>query len=87
MSEQQQKPKATCRSSTSGPTQKSSRRSRPSYHQQPSEPSPRWMETVQQVKKAIREKVLESYHNGRAAGPATPRLSSGSRPRRQPARS
>jgi hypothetical protein len=26
--------------------------------------------TVAQVKKAIREKVLESYHNGQAAAPA-----------------
>jgi len=26
-------------------------------------------ETVEQVKKAIRQKVLESYHNGQKAGP------------------
>jgi hypothetical protein len=30
-------------------------------------------ETLDQVKKAIRTKVLESYHNGQAAGPAKPR--------------
>ena len=28
-----------------------------------------WEDAVSQVKKAIREKVLESYHNGQTAGP------------------
>lgn len=31
-----------------------------------------WEDAVVQVKKAIREKVLESYHNGQAAGPKRP---------------
>ena len=30
-------------------------------------------EAVEQIKKAIRTKVLESYRNGQAAGPAKPR--------------
>ena len=28
-----------------------------------------WMEAVERVKKAIRQKVLESYRNGQVAGP------------------
>ena len=28
-----------------------------------------WEKTTEAVKKRIREKVLESYHNGQAAGP------------------
>ena len=31
-----------------------------------------WEQTVQQVLKAIRDKVRESYHNGQAAGPRQP---------------
>ena len=31
-----------------------------------------WMEAVERVKKAIREKVLQSYRNGQAAGPRQP---------------
>lgn len=31
-----------------------------------------WEPAVAQVKKAIREKVRESYHNGQAAGPRPP---------------
>jgi len=42
--------------------------------------------TAESVKKAIREKVLQSYRNGQAAGPTMPRSSSGFKPRRQPAR-
>jgi hypothetical protein len=38
-------------------------------------------ETLDQVKKAIRTKVLESYHNGQAAGPAKPRSAFKPRPR------
>lgn len=38
-----------------------------------------WDKTVEQVKKAIREKTLESYKNGLAAKPAQPR--SGYKPR------
>lgn len=37
--------------------------------------------TCETVRKAIREKVLESYRNGQAAGPAKPRT--GYKPRRQ----
>jgi hypothetical protein len=33
------------------------------------EASPEWERTVEQVQKAIREKVLDSYRNGQAAGP------------------
>ena len=43
------------------------------YDLQPGESAQRWMATEQQIKKAIREKILESYHNGQAAGPAKPR--------------
>jgi hypothetical protein len=43
-------------------------------------------DTIARVKKAIRQKVLESYRNGQTAGPTAPRSSSGSKPRRQPAR-
>ena len=32
-----------------------------------------WASVEAQVKKAIRAKVLESYRNGQAAGPAKPR--------------
>jgi hypothetical protein len=32
-----------------------------------------WEPTVEQIKKAIRTKVLESYRNGQAAGPTKPR--------------
>ena len=39
--------------------------------------------TCEQVKKAIRAKVLESYRNGQAAGPAKPRSFP---PRRQQSR-
>jgi uncharacterized protein YgfB (UPF0149 family) len=39
-----------------------------------------WEKTVEQVMKAIRTKVLESYHNGQEAGPRKP--SSGFKPRR-----
>ena len=39
-----------------------------------------WEPAVEQVKKAIRTKVLESYRNGQAAGPTKPR---GFPPRRQ----
>ena len=31
-----------------------------------------WEKAVEQIKKAIRAKVLESYRNGQAAGPAKP---------------
>jgi hypothetical protein len=40
-----------------------------------------WEPTVEQVKRAIRTKVLESYHNGQAAGPAKPRGAFKPRPR------
>ena len=33
-----------------------------------------WEKAVEQIKKAIRAKVLESYRNGQAAGPAKPRI-------------
>jgi hypothetical protein len=33
------------------------------------DPDEKYEVTVGRVKKAIREKVLESYHNGQAAGP------------------
>jgi hypothetical protein len=33
---------------------------------------------ITQVKRAIRQKVLESYRNGQAAGPAKPRVGTGS---------
>jgi hypothetical protein len=33
------------------------------------EASPEWERRVEQVKKAIREKVLKSYRNGQVAGP------------------
>lgn len=42
-----------------------------------------WSQLVEQVKKAIRTKVLESYHNGQAAGPAVKKQPAGFRPRRQ----
>jgi hypothetical protein len=35
------------------------------------EASPKWEATVEQVQKAIRTKVLESYRNGQQAGPRT----------------
>lgn len=31
-----------------------------------------WMDAVERVKKAIRQKVLESYRNGQVAGPRQP---------------
>ena len=40
-----------------------------------------WMEAVERVKKAIRQKVLESYRNGQVAGP---RLGRAPGPERQP---
>jgi hypothetical protein len=45
-----------------------------------------WENVVEQVKKAIRAKVLESYRNGQQAGPRSPaavRQSTGSLPRRE----
>jgi hypothetical protein len=41
-----------------------------------------WEESVEQVKKAIREKVLESYRNGQAAGGVAKSRPSSFRPRR-----
>jgi hypothetical protein len=40
-------------------------------------------ETLDQVKQAIRQKVLESYHNGQAAAPGTKSQPGSFRPRRQ----
>jgi chloramphenicol 3-O-phosphotransferase len=42
-----------------------------------------WNESVEQVKKAIREKVLESYRNGKAAGGDAKSRPGSFRPRRQ----
>ena len=42
-----------------------------------------WEESVEQVKKAIREKVLESYRNGQAAAGGVKSRPSSFRPRRQ----
>ena len=42
-----------------------------------------WEELVEQVKRAIREKVLESYHNGQAAAGGSKSRPSSFRPRRQ----
>jgi hypothetical protein len=42
-----------------------------------------WSELVAQVKKAIRTKVLESYHNGQAAAGGTKSQPGSIRPRRQ----
>ena len=33
----------------------------------------KWLEAAERVKKAIREKVLQSYRNGQAAGPKVAR--------------
>jgi len=35
----------------------------------PSQHAEEWESTIEQVKKAIRAKALESYRNGQAAGP------------------
>jgi len=45
-----------------------------------------WNESVEQVKKAIRQKVLESYRNGQAAGGAAKSRPDSFRPRRQSAK-
>jgi hypothetical protein len=41
-----------------------------------------WDKLAEQIKKAIREKVLESYRNGQAAGPTKPRGAFKPRPQR-----
>jgi hypothetical protein len=44
------------------------------YGDGPEDPDARSQaEIIDQVRQAIRTKVLESYHNGQAAGPAKPR--------------
>ena len=42
-----------------------------------------WNQMVEEVKKAIRTKVLESYHNGQAAAPSVKSQPGSFRPRRQ----
>jgi hypothetical protein len=43
-------------------------------------------DTIEQIQKAIREKVLESYRNGLAAGGVAKSRPSSFRPRRQPSK-